>query len=146
VAWTDGADRDHQSSVAGEDAARVQAEVATLRRSVLSGRGPGSSGSEFLEHTRGRLRIGGEPIPLRRERFALDTALAARDVEGLALRVAIDRARLSTDLDAMLPRLRPAAVRRRTQKRLRTVVRVRWAWFASMFLAALLIIRSRSSR
>lgn len=72
----------------------VQEEVALLRGDVLAGRGPGASSVEVLQHTRARPEVGGEPVSRLRQQVAFRAAAARGDVDGLALQVAEDRARL----------------------------------------------------
>lgn len=88
-----------------------QTAVAQLRAGLLGGRGPGAGRSEFLEHTRARMAVGGVPVPALRERVALDAATARGDADALALAVSRQRARVAADLDVLLPRLRPRALR-----------------------------------
>lgn len=88
-----------------------QAALAHLRAGLLGGRGPGAGRLEFLEHTRARTAVGGVPVPALRERVSLDAATARGDADTLGLAVGRQRVRVATDLDALLPRLNPRAVR-----------------------------------
>ncbi|SDX90663.1 hypothetical protein SAMN05661080_01656 [Modestobacter sp. DSM 44400] len=85
----------------------MAADLARLRATVLGGRGPGASMSEFLEHTRARSQVGGEPVTERRAQVARAAAVASGDVEALAVDVAAERARLTEALGAVRSRLRP---------------------------------------
>lgn len=79
----------------------AQAEIAHLRRSVLSGRGPGASRAEFLRNTRGRTLVGGRPVSLEREAVARDAAAARGDTDDLLLHVAVAQSRLGDDVEAL---------------------------------------------
>jgi len=83
----------------------VQGWLAELRVGLLAGRGPGAGALEVLQHTRARGQVGGEPVTRLREQVAFQAASARRDVDGLALQVAEDRARL---IHTVLAGSRPA--------------------------------------
>lgn len=97
----------------------VAADLRQLRDAVLGGRGPGAGTSEVLQHTRARLRVGGEPVPGLRAEVAHAAAVTRGDTEALAVEVAADRDRLSGTLGALRGRVpatgvgAPARARRR---------------------------------
>ena len=72
----------------------VQDELDVMRRDLLGGRGPGASSVEVSQHTRARTTVGTEPVAQLRQRVTAQSAAARGDVDGLALQVAEDRARL----------------------------------------------------
>lgn len=65
----------------------AQAAILAARAQLLAGRVPGASPQEITAHTRARLRLGGYPIPQRREQLAAHTALARGDPDALARQV-----------------------------------------------------------
>lgn len=118
-----------------------QAHVRQMRDDVLGGRGPGASQSEFLAHTRARQAVGGEPVPVLRERVARQAASARGDVEGLAMQVAADRARLASDLDILLPRLHPRSLLVSARGARRRLMARRGVRATALVLAAVLVAR-----
>lgn len=115
--------------------------MTQLRHGLLDGREPGANRSEFLEHTRARLAVGGVPVAALRERVALDAAAARGDADVLALAVRAQRARVGADLDVLLPRLRPRASRDGAEGGLlRPAARRRLRMIAALF-AVLLVAR-----
>jgi hypothetical protein len=126
-----------------EDPAAVQAEIARLRRAVSGGRGPGVPAAEHLAATRDRLRVGGRPVPVVREETALAAAAARGDSGVLAAQVAVARARLAADLDALLPRVRArTAAARSSLPRLAG----RGACMGALLVAVVLTVRLVASR
>lgn len=119
----------------------TQAAVIQLRNGLLRGRGPGASRSEFLENTRARIAVGGVPVPALREHVALDAASARGDVDALTLAVTRQRGRLAADLDVLLPRLRPRALRSGVAGSLRRPAARRRLRMAAALFAVLLVAR-----
>lgn len=124
----------------------MQAEVARLRTTVLHGRGPDASTSEFLQGTRARSRVGGVPVAERRERVARAAAAAGNDAEALALEVAADRDRLAGTLGAVRAQLQPGAVRGRARARLSSSARRRPARLSALVLGVAVLVRWRRRR
>jgi len=133
---------DDEDGGTGPEGSVAQAEIRRLRQSVLSGRGPGVSRSEFLRHTRGRAVVGGRPVARQREAVAREAAAARRDADGLLLHVVAARSRLDSDVDE----LRDRTVRQRGKGRVsgprKRLARSRGTRLAVVGLAAALAGRS----
>lgn len=85
-------------------AAAPEAEIARLRSTVLSGRGPGASPAEVLGHTRARTVVGDRPVALEREAVAREASAARQDADALLLHVVTARSLLHRDVLALRER------------------------------------------
>jgi hypothetical protein len=131
-----------ETGTAAPGANDAQSAVAHLRQTVLAGRGPGASRSEFLRNTRGRTFLGGQPVAQQRDEVARDAAAARRDADELLLHVAAASSRLSDDVAALRSRPERHAHQTHAMRALQILTRSRRIRFAVVGIVALMVGRS----
>jgi hypothetical protein len=98
--------QDHHDRCNGPPAS-PQAAIEAARAQLLGGRGPGASPQEITAHTRARPRLGGYPIPQRREQLAANTATARGDRDALARQVTATGNQVAATARALHPTFDP---------------------------------------